>query len=63
MRAEWIDDETRVTVQMDWEPEGVVENVGAVLGLDDRQVSRDLERFKELIEERGTATGAWRDEA
>ena len=54
------DDETRVTVQMDWQPEGVMENVGAALGFDDRQVSKDLGRFKELIESRGTATGGWR---
>jgi uncharacterized membrane protein len=56
------DEQTRVTVQMDWEPEGVVENVGAALGFDDRQVSKDLERFKDLIEERGSETGAWRGE-
>jgi uncharacterized membrane protein len=54
------DDETRVTVQMDWHPEGVVENVGAALGSDGRQVSKDLDRFKELIESRGAATGGWR---
>jgi uncharacterized membrane protein len=54
------DDETRVTVQMDWQPEGVMENVGAALGFDDRQVSKDLGRFKELIESRGAATGGWR---
>jgi len=54
------DEETRVTVQMDWQPEGVMENVGAALGFDDRQVSNDLGRFKELIESRGGATGAWR---
>ncbi|MCD6022809.1 MAG: cyclase [Actinomycetia bacterium] len=56
------DDETRVTVQMDWEPEGVVENVGTALGFDDRQVSKDLDRFKELIESRGQESGAWRGE-
>jgi uncharacterized membrane protein len=56
------DDETRVTVQMDWQPEGVLENVGATLGFDDRQVSNDLGRFKELIEQRGTESGAWRGE-
>jgi hypothetical protein len=37
------DEETRVTVQMDWEPEGVVENVGTAFGFDDRQVSKDLD--------------------
>ena len=56
------DRETRVTVQMDWQPEGVLENVGSALGLDDRQVSKDLDRFKELIEARGRETGAWRGE-
>jgi uncharacterized membrane protein len=56
------DDATRITVQMDWQPEGVIENVGATLGLDERQVSKDLERFKDLIESRGTETGAWRGE-
>lgn len=35
------DEESRVTVQMDWQPEGVIENVGTALGLDDRQVSKD----------------------
>ncbi|HYF11450.1 MAG TPA: cyclase, partial [Actinomycetota bacterium] len=29
---------------------------------DDRQVSKDLSRFKELIESRGQETGAWRGE-
>jgi uncharacterized membrane protein len=53
-------EETRVTVQMDWQPEGVLENIGAAIGMDDHQVSKDLDRFKELIEGRGTETGAWR---
>jgi uncharacterized membrane protein len=58
-----IDDETsRVTLQMDVEPEGIVENVGTALGLLERQVKGDLERFKEYIESRGTETGAWRGE-
>jgi uncharacterized membrane protein len=56
-----IDDEkTRVTLQMDWEPEGIVQNVGDKLGFDERRVKGDLERFKAFIEERGQATGAWR---
>ena len=56
------DEEARVTVQMDWQPEGVIENVGTALGLDDRQVSKDLDRFKELIESGGRESGAWRGE-
>jgi uncharacterized membrane protein len=51
---------TKVTAQIDWEPEGVVEKAGAVLGFDDRQVQSDLDRFKEFIESRGHETGAWR---
>ena len=58
-----IDDETsRVTLQMDVDPEGVVENVGTALGFLDRRVKGDLERFKEFIESRGRETGAWRGE-
>ena len=49
-------------VQMDWEPEGVTEKIGATLGMDNRRVQGDLKRFKELIEERGTESGAWRGE-
>ena len=51
---------TRVMVQIDWQPSGVVEKVGSAVNVDDRQVQRDLERFKELIEERGHESGAWR---
>jgi len=51
---------SRVTVQLDWEPEGVVEKAGAALGVDDRQVKADTKRFKEFVEERGAETGAWR---
>ena len=54
------DNQTRVTAQIDWQPEGVVEKVGAVLGFDDRQVKGDLQRFKTFIEERGAESGAWR---
>ncbi len=58
-----IDDETtRVTLQMDADPEGIVENVGTALGFLDRRVTGDLERFKAFIESRGTETGAWRGE-
>lgn len=52
--------ETRVTVNLTWEPETAVERVGASLHLDDRQVKHDLQRFKEFIEGREVETGAWR---
>ncbi len=54
------DVQTRVTVQMDWDPQGITEKVGAALNFDDRRVQSDLERFKEFIESRGMETGAWR---
>lgn len=53
---------TRVTTHIEWAPEGLVEKVGAAVGVDDRQVKKDLHRFKEFIEERRTETGAWRGE-
>jgi uncharacterized membrane protein len=58
-----IDDATtRVTLQMDVEPDGLVESAGTALGFLDRQVAGDLQRFKEFIESRGKETGAWRGE-
>jgi len=54
--------QTRVMVQLDWEPEGVTEQIGATLGMDSRRVQGDLQRFKELIERRGSESGAWRGE-
>jgi len=54
------DQKSKVTVQMDIDPEGFVENVGDKAGILDRRVKGDLERFKEFIESRGAETGAWR---
>jgi uncharacterized membrane protein len=56
------DNQTRVTVQLDHETEGIVESLGSALGADSRRVKGDLKRFKELIESRGTESGAWRGE-
>ena len=56
------EDQTRVTVQIDYEPEGFTESVGDKLGFDDRRIQGDLEKFKEFIESRGAPTGAWRGE-
>ncbi len=54
------DGETRVTLQLDVEPEGPLEKVGDALGLVARQAKGDMERFKRFIESRGTETGGWR---
>lgn len=54
------DDRTRVTLQMEFEPEGFTEAVGDALGFVRRRAEGDLERFKQFIEDRGRETGAWR---
>ena len=55
--------QTRVNVEMDVEGESTAENVaGDLLGVVKSQVRGDLERFKQLIENRDDETGAWRGE-
>ena len=54
------DTETRVTVQLDWEPSGALEKLGSLVGAGSHAVKKDLKNFKEFIEAAGTATGAWR---
>ncbi len=56
------DRKSRVTLQLDVEPEGPLEAAGDALGFVQRSATGDLKRFKAFIEERGTATGAWRGE-
>jgi uncharacterized membrane protein len=53
---------TRVDLQLDMEPEGLAETVGDKLGVVERRVKKDLERFKELVESQPHPTGAWRGE-
>ena len=50
----------RITLQIDYDPEGIVETVGDWLGVMSRRAEGDLERFKKFIEERGVETGAYR---
>jgi uncharacterized membrane protein len=56
------DDRSRIMLQIDYEPEGVIETVGDALGALGLRVQGDLERFKTFIEDQGRATGAWRGE-
>jgi uncharacterized membrane protein len=56
------DTSTRVMLQLDVEPEGLVERAGDKLGFIRRRAAGDLERFKDFIESRGRATGSWRGE-
>ena len=53
---------TRIMLQLEYEPDDVVETVGDKLGFMTNRVYADLRRFKEFIEERGRETGAWRGE-
>jgi uncharacterized membrane protein len=53
---------TKVTLRLDYEPQGVMEKAGDMLGVVERQVKEDLQRFKEYIEARGQETGGWRGE-
>jgi uncharacterized membrane protein len=53
---------TKVTMTLDYAPEGAVETVGDKLGLVRRRIQGDMERFKEFLETRGRETGGWRGE-
>jgi carbon monoxide dehydrogenase subunit G len=53
-------DRTQVRLALDYEPEGLVEKIGDVLDVIDRQAVADLDRFKEFIEQARAASGGWR---
>lgn len=53
-------DRTMVTATIEYEPEGFIEKTGDALGIPSGRVERDLERFRDYIEQRGWETGAWR---
>jgi uncharacterized membrane protein len=54
------DRSTRITLELEYEPEGLAENLADFLVLASRRAKGDLARFKELIEKRGHETGVWR---
>ncbi len=56
------DSHSKVMLQLDFEPEGIVETAGDALGFVKRRAVGDLRRFKEFVETRGSATGSWRGE-
>lgn len=56
------DEQTQVTLRLEYEPSGFFENVGSVLGLVDARIEGDLQNFKQFIESRGAETGGWRGE-
>jgi uncharacterized membrane protein len=55
-------DSTLITVEMAYATDGLMEQLGAKVGVDSRQVAGDLKRFKQLVETMGAETGAWRGE-
>jgi uncharacterized membrane protein len=55
-------DETKVTVQLDWEPTGLLEKLGGVLGVDNRAIKKDLRNFKEYVETSEPTSAGWRGE-
>ena len=58
-----IDDQhCMVSLELEYEPAGLVETVGDKVGLVGRRVEGDLQRFKEFIESQPRETGAWRGE-
>jgi uncharacterized membrane protein len=56
------DEHTHVSLELEVEPQGAAQQAGDMLGVLKQQVRSDLTRFKELIESRGEASGAWRGE-
>ena len=53
-------DRTAVRLVLEYEPEGIVENVGDKLDVVERRAEQDLQAFKQFIEERRVPSGAWR---
>lgn len=53
-------DRTIVELQLDVEPESIVEKAADTLGVVERRVRGDLERYRDYLEARRSPTGAWR---
>jgi uncharacterized membrane protein len=53
---------SRIQLRMSYTPEGVTEMVGSAVGLDNRRIRGDLQRFRGLIEDQRVEAGAWRGE-
>jgi hypothetical protein len=51
---------TLITLTMEYQPEGLLEMAGDVLGIPSGQVEGDLNLFREFIEQTGKETGSWR---
>jgi len=54
------DNVTRITLQMDYQPEGPLEKLGDAFGAVRLETRGNLQKFKDLLEKRGSETGGWR---
>lgn len=54
------DAKCRVMLQLEYEPEGFVENVASLVGIPGWEIEKDMQRFAEFMQERQTASGGWR---
>ena len=54
------DSSTRIMLQMDYQPEGAIETIGDAMGAVRMEARGNLQKFKEMLENRGRETGAWR---
>jgi uncharacterized membrane protein len=54
------DDKCRVMLQLEFEPEGLLETVGAIVGVPRFDMAKDMQRFATYIEAKKVASGGWR---
>ena len=54
------DDATRIVLRMEYEPENAVEKLVDLIGAVRMEARANLKNFKEMLEQRGRETGAWR---
>ena len=54
------DSRTRIVLRIDYQPRGITESIGDLLGAVSMRASGNLQRFKQFLESRGSETGAWR---
>jgi uncharacterized membrane protein len=53
---------TLIRLSMSYQAEGPIEQLGSAAGLDAQRIRGNLQRFKDLLESRGTESGEWRGE-
>lgn len=51
---------TRITLQMDYQPDGALNQIGDAIGAARMEARGNLTKFKQMLEQRGSETGAWR---